>query len=368
MLHAVIMAGGSGTRFWPESRRLVPKQLLNLVGDRTMIQSTVDRLAGLIAPQQVRVITNEVLVERISQQLPELKRANIVGEPCRRDTAPCVGLAAAMVAAEDPEGIMAMLPADHVIDSPDQFQAALNHGADLVRDDPQRIVTFGITPTYPAESFGYIERSAALPPAGASHSGLGASHSGAYQVARFREKPDRVTAQSYIDAGTFYWNSGIFVWKAATILQALEKFEPEMYGHIAAIADSIGSDRFESVLRSEFSAIVGKSIDFAVMERHDNVVVIEAPFGWDDVGSWQSLARLKPSDDAGNTADGDFLGIDSRHCVVRCQPGHTIVAIDTQDLIIVQTKDATLVAPKSAEERVREVVQQLTQRGRDDLL
>lgn len=358
MLHAVIMAGGSGTRFWPASRRLMPKQMLTLVGDRTMMQATVDRLAGLVPSDQIRVITNTVLVDGIAEQLPALPKANIVGEPCKRDTAPCVGLAAAMVAKSDPEGIMAMLPADHVIASNDQFQSALRRGVDLIQQDPQRIVTFGITPNYPAESFGYIERSAAIDD----------DPLPAYGVARFREKPDRATAEQYLASGSFYWNSGIFLWRASTILDALQRHQPAMYAHLMAISDAMGTDKYPQVLEERFTAIDPISIDFAVMEHHEPIVVIEAPFSWDDVGSWQSLARMNDTDSDGNTVQGNHLGIDTTGSIIRSEPGHTIVTIGMEDLIVVQTKDATLVAPKSAEERVREVVQQLNQRGLDELL
>ncbi|MEZ6087086.1 MAG: mannose-1-phosphate guanylyltransferase [Pirellulaceae bacterium] len=358
MLHAVIMAGGSGTRFWPASRQSNPKQLLQLVGERTMIQATVDRLNGLMDAEHVRVFTNASLVEKICEQLPSVPRQNIVGEPCKRDTAPCVGLAAAMVAHDDPDGIMAVLPADHVISTDEAFQSAIRQGVELINDDPTRIVTYGIQPTYPAESFGYIERGEPL----------NKSSMPAFQVTRFREKPDRVTAESYLSAGTFYWNGGIFLWKASTILDALKKHEPEMHSRIDTIAQSIGGDTFADILQQQFEAIIGKSIDFAVMERHPNVVVIEAPFRWDDVGSWQSLARMNPADKDGNTLQGKHLGIDTRGSIIRNETSAMIVTIDCDDLIIVQTAEATLVAPKSSEERVREVVAKLKSQGFESLL
>ncbi len=355
MLHAVIMAGGSGTRFWPASRKLVPKQLLALAGDRTMIQSTVDRLGDLVPPDRQLVVTNMSLVNAVRHQLPNLPARNVVGEPCKRDTAPCVGLAAALIRHIDPEGIMAVMPSDHVIESPEKFQAALAAGEQLILEDPTRIVTFGIPPTYPAESFGYIERGESL-------------QADTFVVSRFREKPDRATAEGYLAAGTFYWNSGIFLWKASTILQALEAKVPEIFGHIAKIADAMGTDRYDSTLLKEFTAIEGTSIDYAVMESYPNVAVIEAPFPWDDVGSWQALSRLHDADANGNTVVGSHIGIDTKGSIIHAQEGHTVVTIDVDDLIVVQTADATLVAPKHAEERVREAVKALEQRKLDDLL
>ena len=358
MLHAIIMAGGSGTRFWPASRQLRPKQLLNLHGDRSMIQSTLDRLGDLVAPEQQMIITGKVLVDAIAQQLPELPKQNIVGEPCRRDTAPCIGLAAALVMHQDPDAVMAVMPSDHVITSPERFQAALKTGEKLIQEDPSRIVTFGIRPDYPAESFGYIERAAAIENSEAS----------VFQVKQFREKPNRKTAQSYLDAGTFYWNGGIFLWKAATILKALQQNAPEIYAHIDEIAKRIGQDDYPQVLEREFTAIAGKSIDYAVMESYPNVVVIEAEFPWDDVGSWQALSRLHEPNEDGNTVVGSHVAIDSSGCIIHSSHDHTIVTIGLDDMIVVQTPDATLVAPKHTEERVREAVKALAERGLDGLL
>jgi mannose-1-phosphate guanylyltransferase len=358
MLHAVIMAGGSGTRFWPASRKLVPKQLLALSGDRTMIQSTVDRLGDLVPPERQLIVTNKILTGAVSAQLPDIPPANVVGEPCKRDTAPCVGLAAAMVHRVDPEGTMVVMPSDHVISSPEKFQAAISAGQRLIDEDPTRIVTFGIRPTYPAESFGYVQRAGSI----------AADDVAAFQVEKFREKPDRATAEAYVAAGTFYWNSGIFLWRASTILDALQTNVPEMHKHIATIADAMGSESFEATLEKEFTAIKGTSIDYAVMESYKNVVMIEAPFPWDDVGSWQALARLQQPDADGNTVVGSHVGIDTKGSIIHAQPGHTIVTIDVDDLIVVQTADATLVAPKSAEERVREAVKALEERKLNDLL
>ena len=358
MLHAVVMAGGSGTRFWPASRKLVPKQLLSLSGDRTMLQSTIDRLGDLVPAERQLIVTNRILSDAVRQQLPDLPSQNVVGEPCKRDTAPCVGLAAAMVAHVDPEGTMVVMPSDHVITDHEKFQQAIAAGSELIDQDPTRIVTFGIPPSYPSESFGYIQRAAEIKGADVP----------AFQVEKFREKPDRATAEEYVAAGTYYWNSGIFLWRAATILDALESNVPKMHSHLAKIAEAMGSDSFETTLEKEFTAIEGTSIDYAVMENYPNVVTIEAPFPWVDVGSWQALSRLHQADNQGNTVVGSHLGIDTRGTIIHAQPGHTIVTIDIDDLIVVQTADATLVAPKHAEERVREVVKELEARNLIDLL
>ncbi len=363
MLHAVIMAGGSGTRFWPASRSMCPKQLLDLAGDGTMIQSTVQRLESLVPSDRVLVVTNQRLVEPIREQLPQLPQEAILGEPCRRDTAPCVGLAAAWVTAEDPDAIMVVMPADHVIEPPQVFQSAIANAAELVKDNPSRLVTFGIKPTYPAESFGYVERGAAIPAPDAA-----ANLPPTFVVKRFVEKPNGELARQYLASGDFYWNSGIFVWSAQTILDALKQHEPKMYRHLMNIADALGTAAFPQTLASEFAAIDGKSIDYAVMEKAEQVAVIEAPFQWDDVGSWKALQRLRGVDDDGNTLVGKTLPIQSTNSILRSSPDHLIATYGMDDCIIVHTPDVTLVARKDDEEKVRELVKELESRDWKDYL
>ncbi|HUE69883.1 MAG TPA: mannose-1-phosphate guanylyltransferase [Pirellulaceae bacterium] len=361
MLHAIIMAGGFGTRFWPLSRTKTPKQLLDLTGGRTMIQATADRLGNLVPPERTLVITNRQLVEPIRQQLATLPADNIVGEPCKRDTAPCVALAAHLVSHGDPDAIMAVMPADHLISPPEKFRQAISAAVALVEADPERIVTFGIKPTFPAETFGYIERGEPL--ADKTPAGIAA-----FRVARFREKPNRQTAEQFLAAGNFYWNSGIFVWQARTILDAIAKHEPEMAARLSTIRQAIGTPDYPDVLEREFTAIQGKSIDYAVMERHSQVAVIEAPFAWDDVGSWQSLARTLGADEAGNTIVGKHLGIRTSGTIVRTTGDHLVATLGVSDLIVVHTPDATLVASKHDEEAIRELVKELQQRGWQEFL
>ncbi len=360
MLHAVIMAGGSGTRFWPESRGSRPKQLLKLVGRRTMIQSTVDRLGDLIPAARILIVTGAQLVDEIWNQLPQLPPDALIGEPCRRDTAPCIGLAALEIMRKDPQGIMAVMPADHVISPDAAFQAAIEAAAGLVEQSPERIVTFGICPTYAAESFGYIERGRPLA-AGARDTAGGSS--GVYHVKLFREKPKAEIARQYLAAGTFYWNSGIFVWKAATILRALEERQPEMVAHLRTIAAALDRPNFAEVFAREFAAIQAISIDYAVMEHASDVLVIEAPFAWDDVGSWQAIARLEGVDTEGNTVSANHLGLRTTGTIVRGPLDHLIVTLGIADCIVVHTPEATLVANKHDEESIRELVKLIAERG-----
>jgi mannose-1-phosphate guanylyltransferase len=350
MLHAIIMAGGAGTRFWPESRTLRPKQLLDFAGGRTMIEATVDRLGKLVPPQRVVIVTNQQLGAAIAEQLPALPKESILCEPCKRDTAPCIGLAAFHVSLRDPSATMAVVPSDHVISPDEVFQQSLAQAAALVDERAERIVTFGIRPTYPAESFGYIERGEEL-------------KSGVYKVSRFREKPKGDIARQYFESGQFYWNSGIFVWKANTILSALRQRQPEMYGHLEAIAAAAGTPRYHEVLEREFTAIRGISIDYAVMETAPEVLVIEASFAWDDVGSWQALARLRGSDENGNTILAPHVGVNTTGSIIRAGGEHLIATLGVKDCIIVHTPDATLVANKHDEEAVRQLVKMLEERG-----
>lgn len=322
-----------------------------------MIQSTMDRLVGLSDPQQCLIVTNRQLIDSIGEQVPQIPFAQLIGEPCKRDTAPCIGLAAHWITRRDPRGIMLVLPADHVIQAKSQFQAAVRRGVAALEEDPTRIVTFGIHPTYPADAFGYIERDP-----------VPSDVPGIFRVRRFREKPDRKTAAQFLQTGGFYWNAGIFLWRADTILSALRRFEPKMSDHLERIGQAIGSERFSPTLEREFAAIDGKSIDYAVLERFENVWMIEAPFDWDDVGNWSSLPRLLGSDDQGNTIQATHLGIDTRNSIVRGTDGHLIVTVGLGDCIVVQTPDATLIASRNDEEKLRQVVKTLNERGFDAYL
>ena len=312
------MAGGAGTRFWPASRQLRPKQLLSLSGERSMLQATVDRLSGFCQPEQLLILTNKLLVEPIGQQLPEVPADCIIGEPAKRDTAPCVALAAALIMAKDPEAIMVVMPSDHVISPDNVFQDSLASAAKLVQEDESRIVTFGIKPTYPAEVFGYIERSAAA---------IESAEFPSYVVERFREKPDAQTAQQFLDAGSFYWNAGIFVWKAKVIFEAIKQFEPAIASRIETIAAAIGTPEYDRILNDEFCAIDGTSIDYAVMERYDNVCVVEAPFQWDDLGNWTALPAVRGTDENGNSVDAKHLNFGSKDCIVFGNDDHLIVTV-----------------------------------------
>jgi mannose-1-phosphate guanylyltransferase len=356
MLHIVIMAGGSGTRFWPESRAARPKQLLPLAGERSMLQMTVDRLGDLAPAERLWILTGAALVNAVREQLPHAPAHHVIDEPCKRDTAPCIGLAALLLFERDPNATMAVMPADQVIDPAVKFQEAIRAAAGIVEGQPQRIVTFGIKPTHAATTFGYIERADKQgPPQG--------SCLDVYRVDRFREKPPADVAKEYVESGRFYWNSGIFVWKAATIVAALEERQPEMVARLRRIVAAWEQPNRDEVFLREFAAIRGISIDYAVMEHAKDVAVIESPFTWDDVGTWQAVARLVGADAEGNTISGRHLAIDTHGSIIRTSEDHLVATVGIDDLIVVHTPDATLVAKRHDEEAIRKVVKMIEERG-----
>ncbi len=360
MLHAIIMAGGTGTRFWPASRQAQPKQLLSLVDDTSMIRQTVDRLAGFVSPEQTLVVTNRSLIESIQRQLPELPTNCLVGEPCKRDTAPCIGLAALLVSRHDADATMVVISADHVIQPTEAFQNSILQGVDLVDTHPQQIITYGIRPSYAAETFGYIQRGTEIQrPDGWPHTGWIPT----FQVEKFREKPDATTAAKYLSSGNYDWNSGIFLWKAKTILDALATHQPTMLAHLRTIVEAWGSQHRQESFEREFHSIEGISTDYAIMEHATDVAVIQAPYHWDDLGGWQSLSRLVGSDDDGNTLIGRHLAMSTSGTIVKSSEDHLVVTLGLKDCIVVHTPDATLVANKHDEESIRVVVRELEARG-----
>ncbi len=358
MLHAVIMAGGSGTRFWPQSRKKMPKQLLRLAGSRTMIQQTADRCQSWVDTANIWVVTNDLQAEATKLQLPKIPTENVLLEPAARNTAPCVGLAAIQILERDPNGIMFVLPADHVIQTDESFAAAARRAVDVVEEDASRLVLFGVIPTFPATGYGYIERSEALSNAMPR----------LYQVNAFREKPHRELAEEYLRAGRYFWNCGIFCWKAQTIVDLLAQYEPELHAGLIRISKGIRENRTQQVMAEEFPALKSISIDYAVLERAQNVVVIEAPFQWDDVGSWLSLPRLNGCDANGNTIDGPFCGVDTQGCIVRTTDDHLIATLGLRNLIVIHTGDTTLVADAAQAERIKEIIGQLEKQGRQSYL
>jgi mannose-1-phosphate guanylyltransferase len=359
MLHAMIMAGGGGTRFWPRSRNARPKQFLRFQGERSLLQGTYDRISAVVPPERIWIITGEAYVGESAQQLPELPRQQIVGEPFRRDTAPCVGLGAALIAARDPDATVLVMPADHVIEPEREFHRAVHAAEQFAGEFPGSLFTFGIPPTFASDGYGYIHRGAKA----SDRNGVPL-----FQVREFKEKPAKEVAEKYVASGEYDWNSGIFVWKAKTILGELGATRPD----IASACDRIAKAwPDQTVFRKEYEAIKGTSIDFAVMQdagKAGKVKVLSAPYRWDDVGSWLALERNNPQDAHGNTIQGRSLAIDTKGCVISANPGQLIATIGLDDLIIIQDGNATLVARKQDEARVKEIVDKLKADAAKDYL
>ena len=359
MFHAMIMAGGGGTRFWPRSRNARPKQFLTFSGDRTLLQGTFDRIAPLIPAERCWVLTGAAQAHQAQEQLPELLANQIVGEPVGRDTAACIGLGAALIAKSDPDATMIVMPADHVIEPPSEFQRAASSAAQFADDYPQALLTFGIPPAFPATGYGYIQRGAEV----ATRNGIPAA-----KVRAFREKPSADLAETFVAAGDYYWNSGIFVWKAATILAELERQRPEIRAAVGRIAAAWGTPSQAEIFAREYGTIEKISIDYAVMENAAEVLVIRAPYQWDDVGSWLALERRNPQDAHGNTVQGEHVSIDTSNCVVVTDPGTVVATIGVSNLLIVRDGDALLVADRREEATVKAVVDRLKKEGRERYL
>ena len=354
MLQAMIMAGGSGTRFWPQSRRQLPKQFLRMTGDQTLIQQATGRCQPAIAPEQTWIVTGAAHAVETARQLPHVPADQILVEPCGRNTAPCIGLAAIAMLAADPDAIMLVTPADHVISPTEKFQQAVEQAVGLIEKEPSTLVLFGIEPTYPSTGFGYIQRGERIPTTSCP----------TFRVKSFQEKPNELTASKFMATGEYYWNCGIFVWRAQTILDALKEFSPDIAACLDRIRPGIGSDKMQELLETEFPKMPSISIDYAVLEKATGrVCVLEAPFQWDDVGSGQALPRLLAADQQGNTVDGICCAVDTKGCIVRSNDDHLIATIGVTDLIIVHTSTATLVADKRDENAIKILIGEIEKRG-----
>ena len=379
MLHAVIMAGGSGTRFWPQSRKRTPKQLLPLAGTETLIQQAVARCSPCVPAERVHVVTNALQVEQSRSQLPQVPAGNFIAEPCGRNTAPCIGLAALELVRRDPDAVMLVMPADHVIRPIESFCDAVERAVGLVDQDPRRLVLFGVVPNYPATGFGYIRRGESLTgtsrhisrnalASGSDEDKPDASafrliDRGAYRVDSFREKPNLETAREYLRTGDFFWNCGIFVWRASRILDAIQEFEPQLHDGLMTLGESLGTDRWPTALAEQFPQLKSISIDYAVLERASDVCVVEAPFDWDDVGSWQALPRLIGSDAQGNSINGLHVGVSTSNCIIKTTEDHLVATAGLSDCIIVHTPDVTLVARRDDEDAIRQLVAMVERQG-----
>ncbi len=355
--YAVIMAGGGGTRLWPLSRQARPKQLLRIIEERSLFQTSVQRLEGIFPPERIYVVTVEEQAAELQEQSPTIPEANYLLEPMPRGTASVVGLAAAALQQRDPEAIMAILTSDHFIGNEDGFRQMLVAAHDAAMDG--HLVTLGITPNYPATGYGYIQRGECR----ASYRGFDAC-----QVMRFKEKPDEEQARRMLRDGDHAWNSGMFVWRVDSIMAEFAAQMPELYAGLQAIGHAWGSPQERDVLQDVWSDLKSETIDYGVMEAAEKVVVIMADnLQWNDVGSWDSLFDVLPADSQGNiVVGGQHIGLDTHQSLVYVNQEHRlIVTIGVKDLVVVDTGDVLLVCRKDQAQKVRQVVKKLKDSGQE---
>jgi mannose-1-phosphate guanylyltransferase len=357
----IIMAGGKGERFWPMSREKTPKQLIRLLGERSFLQQAVDRVLPLVPHQNILVITNEAQAAEVRKQLPKLPKENVVAEPVGRDTCAAVTLGAALVGARSTTGVMAVLPADHVIPEEKKFQQVLADAFDLAGRG-RAMLTIGIKPTEPATGYGYIHVGESLPPP----QGVKGYKTAFYRAQQFVEKPNLDRALEYLNSGQYRWNAGMFIWSFVTITEGLQKHQPEMYEACQRwFKVAAQPAKLNKVLAREYPEIKKVSIDYALMEHAQNVIVADGAFAWDDLGSWTALGRHLKADPEGNCAVADFIHVDAARNIIfdaRSKERRTPIAVvGLRDSILVQTDDAVLLAHKSQAQKVKELVKRLTE-------
>ena len=354
----IIMAGGRGERFWPLSREKTPKQLLALLGKKSFLQEAVERVLPIVPAKNIFVITNEAQLPEVKKQLPKIPKANLIAEPIGRDTCAAVTLGAALVGARSTTGVMAVLPADHVIPDAKKFQQILSDSFDLAARG-QAIITVGIKPTEPATGYGYIHIGQELPPA----EGAKKTKTTFFKAEQFVEKPDFQRALDYVNSGQYRWNAGMFVWSFVTVTNGLQAHQPEMFAACQRwFKVAKNPAKLAKILAKEYPAIKKISIDYALMEKAQNVICADGDFEWDDLGAWNALARHLKPDAEGNCAVADFIHVDAARNIIfdaRTKNKTPIAVVGLRDSILVQTDDAVLLAHKSQAQKVKELVRKL---------
>ena len=355
--YAVIMAGGLGERFWPLSTSRRPKQMISMFGGKSLMRMAVERLEGFIPVDNILVVTSADHVEGTCDTAPSLKRENVIGEPFGRDTAAAVALGSALVAARDPGATFCVVTADHVIGDIDIFQQTLKDSMRLSLEQ-EVLITMGIQPVFPSTGFGYIDVGDPIHYDGTTEFS---------KARRFVEKPDAATAVDYVNAGHFYWNSGMFVWSVSAIQNALNKYAPPLQSMAERMALVVGKPEFNDRLSEEYSQLEKISIDYAIMEKADNIVMAKGKFAWDDVGTWTAIANHFNADDAGNVIIGSCESLDSTSNIVMSEERVTAL-VGVSDLVVVQAENATLVCSKDHAQEIKKLVALLRDKGHDDLV
>jgi mannose-1-phosphate guanylyltransferase len=354
-LYVVIMAGGSGTRFWPRSKKTRPKQLLNITGDEILLKKTVDLIAPIIPADRITIVTTSLQADAVKSTVPQIPEKNVIIEPYGKNTAPAIGIAALFIEKDAQNAVMVVMPADHYIEDTNTFhQIILAAAAQAAQEN--FIVTIGIPPRGPETGYGYIE-------AGEQKE---AKH-GIYAVTSFHEKPDKQTAERFIKEGTFFWNSGIFIARTSIMLKEIEEYLPHNYQGLMKIQASLGTDKESNVINTVYNEMEAISIDYGVIEKSSHVLMIQGNFGWNDVGAWPSAAQYWPKDSTNNSFIGDVVSLDSSECIVY-SPQKPVALLGVKDLVIVEDEDALLVCKKERSQDVKKLVDMLKSKGRDDIL
>ncbi len=354
MNYAVIMAGGAGKRLWPMSRLSRPKQLLSLINGKSLLEMAVERLEGLFDHDKICVITNAEYADQVAEALPQLEPEHIVGEPEGRDTANAIALAAQVITARDPNATMAVFTADHVIRPADRFADCVRQALDAAQTHPDALLTFGIRPTWPHTGLGYIHVA-------------GRIDDNVYEVVDFKEKPDHQTARRYVESKQYYWNSGMFVWTVGAIRAELQKHLPDSMERLAPVAEAVAEGRdYTNVLEAVYPQLEKISIDYAVMERADRVLMVELQAEWLDVGSWPALSDVCDTDESGNVVIApNSLLVDSYRNVIVSSDNHLLAVLGMDECVIIHSADATLVCNKSDSQRLKDLVTELGERFGD---
>lgn len=353
----VIMAGGKGERFWPKSRTNLPKQFLNISGNKSMIQQSIHRLEKLVDISQIFIVTNELYAELLKAQIPHLPNSNIIIEPVGRNTAPCVGLASIVIEEKFPDSTMVVIPSDHIIENDEGFVNIIKTAVDVAQEG-SNLVTLGIKPTYPETGYGYIE---------STYDTRQLNELDVIKVNKFVEKPDIQTAQSYLQTGNYYWNSGIFIWKVSVIRNYIKELMPNMHDILETMKTGFDSPDRHEVIKTEFAKMPDQSIDYGIMEKVSNIYMIPCVFGWDDVGSWTALERINDLDEDGNVIKGNILNLDTKRCIIESN-GKLIATLGIEDLIIVDTEDVTLICTKDKAQEVKLLLRELRNQKREQYL
>ena len=356
-IFCLIMAGGAGTRFWPGSKIAKPKQYLNVIGNDSLLQSTIKRFSTFTSKERIYIVSGKDQATVLEKQASMLPKENLIYEPVGKNTLPCIGLAAMVAEKENPDGIMIVSPSDHLIENVELFKDTVLTAVKIAakRDG---IVTLGISPTYPATGYGYVKTAEEI---------TNKDEIRQFKVERFVEKPDKETALQYLEQGGFYWNSGLFIFKISVFLDAVKEFAPDLYGDLRKIQADLGNPSFEKTLDSIYRAIKGISVDYGIMEYAKNIYLVEGNFIWNDLGSWESVYQVSPKDKDGNVVSGEVILADSQNLYVKTD-GSLVAVVGLDDIIVVQDGNTILVCKRQKAEDVKKIVEQLRAENKNQFL